>query len=257
MQKTIFDIGAHTGKDSLFYLLKGFKVIGVEANPELVKELKITLKKYIDSGDYILIDKALSNSNVACIKFYINNVQTDWGTLFNKWNRSMSNTFEEIEVEAITAEQLINTYGIPYYMKIDIEGSDVMVLDTLLELKQKPLYLSIELLTPDNWDSRNVDYLEILRKVKLLGYTKFIISDQSKHGISGGQLSPPCPSLEGEYVQYSFDGQTSGLFGKEIFGTHKQIDYELIIEKYSSYFTTGINNDIFHNNGWFDMHCTY
>ena len=31
----IFDIGCHLGEDSEFYLRKGFKVVAVEANPEL------------------------------------------------------------------------------------------------------------------------------------------------------------------------------------------------------------------------------
>ena len=34
-KKLIFDFGVHLGKDSLFYLQKGFRVIGIEANPKL------------------------------------------------------------------------------------------------------------------------------------------------------------------------------------------------------------------------------
>lgn len=34
----IIDVGMHTGRDTEFYLKKGFNVVAIEANPELVKK---------------------------------------------------------------------------------------------------------------------------------------------------------------------------------------------------------------------------
>jgi len=42
-ENLVFDIGMHRGEDSEFYLKKGFRVIGVEANQELCEEV---IKKY-------------------------------------------------------------------------------------------------------------------------------------------------------------------------------------------------------------------
>jgi hypothetical protein len=36
----IFDFGANDGRDTEFYLLKGYRVVGVEANPQLYLRLK-------------------------------------------------------------------------------------------------------------------------------------------------------------------------------------------------------------------------
>ena len=33
----IYDVGMHNGADTAFYLAKGFRVVAVEANPELVQ----------------------------------------------------------------------------------------------------------------------------------------------------------------------------------------------------------------------------
>ena len=33
MENLIFDIGFHKGEDTLFYLLKGYRVIAVDADP--------------------------------------------------------------------------------------------------------------------------------------------------------------------------------------------------------------------------------
>ena len=253
MKKVIYDFGVHTGMDSLFYLQKGFKVIGVEANPVLVQQIKNKFITYIDTGDYILIDKAISDTSNSSITFYINPQKTDWGTIYPTWNRTMNNKFEEVTVDTIMLDKLFNDYGIPYYMKIDIEGADILVLNSLIKLNIKPTYLSIELLTPNNYGkhARNIDYLEILKKVKELGYTKFRIVDQSKHR----STKCPNPSMEGNYVEFPFTGISSGLFGKDLELTTNEISYDEIVKKYTDYFWGG-SNDIFHQAGWFDIHCS-
>ena len=38
MENLIFDIGFHKGEDTLFYLLKGYRVIAVDADPNLINE---------------------------------------------------------------------------------------------------------------------------------------------------------------------------------------------------------------------------
>lgn len=253
-KKLIFDFGVHLGKDSLFYLQKGFRVIGIEANPKLVKLVKKNFTKYIENGDFVLIDKALSNKSNQIINFYVNDEKPDWGTSLNNWNRSMNNNFEEIEVKTICLKDLIDSYGIPYYMKIDIEGSDILVLNSLLSLKIKPQYLSIELLTPNNFNDDNIwksgKHLEILQKLKELGYTKFVISNQTKKKTLK-------KSQEGINVKQKFSGSHSGHFGKDIFNNNNEISYEIIIEKYNEYFTKKINNNLFNYNSWYDIHCTY
>ena len=50
----IMDIGMNNGRDSLFYLRKGFRVVAVEANPILVKNAQQQLADYIASGQLII-----------------------------------------------------------------------------------------------------------------------------------------------------------------------------------------------------------
>ena len=42
MEELIYDIGFHKGEDTLFYLLKGYNVVAVDADIELIEEGKIT-----------------------------------------------------------------------------------------------------------------------------------------------------------------------------------------------------------------------
>ena len=39
MENLIYDVGAHLGEDSQHYLAKGFKVVAVEANPDLAQDI--------------------------------------------------------------------------------------------------------------------------------------------------------------------------------------------------------------------------
>ena len=48
MENLIFDIGFHKGEDTLFYLLKGYRVIAVDADPDLINEWKAIVAKLCD-----------------------------------------------------------------------------------------------------------------------------------------------------------------------------------------------------------------
>ena len=55
----IYDVGAHKGEDSDFYLRLGFRVVAVEANPTLVDKLKQRFPDEISNGKYILVENAM------------------------------------------------------------------------------------------------------------------------------------------------------------------------------------------------------
>lgn len=47
MEELIYDIGFHKGEDTLFYLLKGYNVVAVDADIELIEEGKSSLKSIL------------------------------------------------------------------------------------------------------------------------------------------------------------------------------------------------------------------
>src|SRR5947208_7185124 len=77
-------------------------------------------------------------------------------TLSAKWMEALGNdparfgrTFEfreKRQVETITLEQMISTYGLPFYIKIDVEGYEPNVLKGL---QTAVPYLSFEVNLPD------------------------------------------------------------------------------------------------------------
>jgi FkbM family methyltransferase len=244
---TIFDIGAHTGRDSEFYLKKGFKVVAVEAHTGLCEQIESRLKPYIVSGQLVLINKAIHKRGGLIIDLFTHPEHDDWGTTIKEWNISMDDKIIKQRVDTITMSTLIAKYGIPYYCKIDIEGYDGELLRSM-QPYEAPRYLSAELLTFNNIIGHN-NPLSIFDEALRLGYNSFQLIDQSENH----KTKCPAPSLEGEYIDYNFDGTCSGLFGRELPRTD-WCSLEDVLMLYLNYFfkrSWELNKD-----GWYDLHCT-
>jgi FkbM family methyltransferase len=153
-------MGMHKGEDTDYYLQKGFRVIGFEANPELANECRARFANAIDRKDLTVINGAIVEPNSLAagqktVKFYKNVKKSVWGTVSSDWarrNEMLGTQSEVIEVEVVDFKECLSRFGIPYYMKIDIEGSDIVCLKSLLDFEFKPDYISIESgLRPSHW----------------------------------------------------------------------------------------------------------
>ena len=207
----VYDIGAHKGEDTEFYLKKGFRVVAIEANPDLYSDLLEKFKKEIEESRLILLNCAISD-RPGEIDFFVNEKLSIWGTAHPQWaerNRKMGAPSRRIKVKAETMEDVFERQGIPYYMKVDIEGADMFCVYALRKFSKRPDYLSIE---SDKVHWRNLrNEFHVLKE---LGYHKFKVVDQGK---ICSQIEP-LPSLEGTYTSHRFKSSSSGLFGKDLPG---------------------------------------
>ncbi|MGE0407340.1 MAG: FkbM family methyltransferase [Candidatus Korobacteraceae bacterium] len=205
----IFDVGAHAGDDSDFYLAKGFRVVAVEAAPNLCERLQKRFAHY--DARFTLVNAAITN-NRGPVNFLANPGASIWGTLdpdFAARNAKLGFPSQEVEVPGVRLQDLLASYGVPYYLKIDIEGADLTCLCALADSTERPQYASIE--------SEKKDWKGLLREFEIfsdLGYRKFKVVDQRFHKLT----KPPVPAKEGASVDYTFKGHCSGLFGEEIPG---------------------------------------
>ncbi|HEY2645786.1 MAG TPA: FkbM family methyltransferase [Candidatus Acidoferrales bacterium] len=209
--KAIFDVGMHQGEDTEFYLRRGFAVLGVEANPFLVAALKKKFRPYLESGQLRIVDKAI-NSKPGKARFSINTENSVWGTLSDAFaDRNSRGGFasEEIEVDCITFDELLQKYGVPYYLKIDIEGCDILCVQALRGVSTRPKYISIE----SSATSPGCGFRDVLAELALLrelGYSHFKYVDQAQIPGSERRLV-----REGPAVTYKFPPDSSGPFGNE------------------------------------------
>jgi FkbM family methyltransferase len=128
--KTAFDIGANIGNATEHYLKQGYKVISVEANDALCEKLRNRFR-----GRDVVVESCAVSSSVGELDFYHSNADTistaslDWITKSRftpnyKWN-------PPVKVKAVTLDHLIQKYGTPDIIKIDVEGYESEVISGL------------------------------------------------------------------------------------------------------------------------------
>jgi hypothetical protein len=123
----------------------------------------------------------------------------------------------------------LQRYGIPRYLKIDIEGMDKVCLNALTGFTHKPDYVSVE--------SEKVEFDKLTAEVDLLvklGYDQFKAVQQS--GMFRRKEPNPSnePPWEGKCIGYQFVQGSSGLFGSDLPSEWK--NREEILKRYRPIF---------------------
>jgi FkbM family methyltransferase len=220
LRDLIYDVGMHKGEDTEFYLKKGFRVIAFEADSDLAASARTKFSDYIENGKLIIVEGAIVDPSYPAdtVEFYKNNKNTLWGTAspyFAERNITFGAESTIIRVPRIDFADCLAKLGIPYYLKIDIEGMDTVCLRALLQVEGRPAYVSIE---SDKRDFEEVaEELEILTR---LGYMRFqVIQQTTVH-----RQVIPHPSQEGVAIEHVFNRGASGLFGKDLPGPWKTLD---------------------------------
>ena len=127
-----FDIGAHLGSRMDAWLAMNAQVVAVEPQPLFVKFLERNFGK---NPNVTILPKAVG-AHSGTADLHVSRKTPTISTLSGKeWQQMMKekSSFNvswdyTIEVEVITLDQLIGTYGIPAFCKIDVEDFELEVL---------------------------------------------------------------------------------------------------------------------------------
>jgi len=170
-----FDIGANIGKWSLANIDQCDKIIVVEASPTTFDRLVDSLK---NQEKITCLNYAVCNSSEEYITFYnssadtLSSINKDW--LDSETSRFCKQfTYNEIKCKTITLDSLIQQYGVPELIKIDVEGGEF---ECVSSLSQKVNQLCFEWASETNDITFNcLDYLVSL------GYTEFAIQYEDSY----------------------------------------------------------------------------
>lgn len=217
--KLIIDVGMHTGEDTAFYLAKGFDVVAVEADPMLIERAQARFAAEIASGRLRLYPVAIAEQR-GTVRFGLTD-EPGWNSMAPAViarNESIGAQYRFVEVASIPFGEIIADVGIPYYLKIDIEGNDMLCLRSLYDFGERPTYLSIES-NVSQADATAENVFDELATFWTLGYRRFKYVNQAR--LPG--LRMPKPSREGDYVDVRFTVHSSGPFGEETPGAWSDI----------------------------------
>jgi FkbM family methyltransferase len=118
--RLIFDIGFNNGDDTAHYLARGFDVVAVEANPELVEAGRRRFADAIAAGRLKLLGVGVGEAP-GNATFYVNLTEDKWSSFVPEFGQR-GGRFTTVAVPIATLSALFAEHGTPYYVKIDVEG---------------------------------------------------------------------------------------------------------------------------------------
>lgn len=161
----IYDVGMHNGDDTAYYLSKGYRVVAIEADPALVEAARRRFVAEIAADRLTILDVGVAEEEGEK-EFWINEKKSVWNS-FNKHVSARNNLpHHSIRVRCRRFGDILRAHGVPYYLKVDIEGNDRLCLEDL-DASDLPVYVSVE-----------VGPLDYLLKLRDLGYAGFKYIDQ-------------------------------------------------------------------------------
>lgn len=230
----IFDIGCHDGSDTSYYLSRGYSVLAVDANPILCARLAKTFNKEVAEGRLIVLNVGISKCSEN-LQFYINTRFSSWSS-FDPDMGNRECMAKIVSVNTLPLTDLIKKYGVPYYIKIDIEGFDEIAVENLCDSDFRPYYISFE-----------GGSIILIEKLISAGYNKFKIVPQENITDSVVEYT----DYDGIKKTHRFKHGSSGPFGDDI--KDGWIQKENIIEKVKYHFSS----NKLKSHSWVDVHAVF
>jgi FkbM family methyltransferase len=246
------DIGMHTGEDTIRFLEHGYRVVAVEANPELVETAQQVFATPIREGRLTIVSAAIADQRGLMSLGIADN--TIWSSLDPKMiarNEHLVDTeYRYVDVETIRFEDVLREHGIPHYLKIDIEGYDMLCVRALRHFDERPRYISVESSVSAFRAPADAIFDEVA-ELWTLGYRRFRYVDQHRAQNEAPQddewIGPAWNSAWGTLAraQALRVGQNLGGFGGRWAMTPVGKAYRKL------------RQPLFGIHGWFDLQATF
>lgn len=203
MKKIIYDIGSNNGDDIPYYLKKADLVVAIEANPTMCDLIRMRFSSEIKQRRLILEPCVITDKpNSGTVDFYVHKTIS----VLSQFPKPLEpESFQKILIPSKSVIEIIQEYGNPYYIKIDIEHFDAEILRVLFQNEIRPPYISAE--------SHDIEIFALF--VALGKYDAFKVVEGSlvsqlyyNHRIKTTTID--------EY--YSFPHHSAGPFGEDISG---------------------------------------
>ncbi len=173
----VFDIGVNNGEDTAYYLRRGFRVVGVDANPDMVASCERRFQAEIRAGRLVLLNVGLAADEGVASFFVSEGNGGVWSSLDPALASRGDLATHSVAVQARSLRSLVEDYGVPFYLKVDIEGAEHLCLRGI-DPAEAPAYVSFE---------ASEGRLEDLFLLAHAGYTRFKLIDQ----LTFRQVMPP------------------------------------------------------------------
>jgi len=130
----VFDVGANVGTMTRVFSSLGARVVAIEPNPDCARHIELTTAR---SAVEVLQAAAGASNGVAVLnlsdrKDKMSSLSAEWREAVTKENQNYAGMWKrEMTVPMVTLDALVERYGLPLYMKIDVEGYEDKVVEGL------------------------------------------------------------------------------------------------------------------------------
>lgn len=232
MERIIYDIGANTGDDIPYYLLRAERVVAVEANPALCDQMRDRFAAEIGNGRVVVENCVISDrQSEAEVDFFVHKGFHIWSQ-FPAPAPEVAHEFERTRLASRFIVDLIQEHGLPHYLKIDVERFDAPLLMALFSAGIRPPFVSAECVS--------FEIPAILWSQG--GYRAFKLLDAQSVSRVYRRRVFEGPGGEGR-VEFSFPFHSAGPFGNDIDGPWMDADQVVELIGVSGF-------------GWRDLHAT-
>jgi FkbM family methyltransferase len=233
----VYDLGLHHGLDTEFYLRKGFRVVALEARPDFCAVVSTRFAAELEAGRLTVVPCALCPRGGETISFWVNPVKDDWNSVYRDFAAKGGHEVSEITVPTVTLPELFDRFGVPRYLKCDIEGMDEECARQLLADGRRPDFVSME-----------ASSFDIIAYLRACGYDRAQLVNQAFHWAH----PPPQPTREGSYAAVQFTGHHSGLFGREL-DPARWTSFTEVAERWFDFMSLSRRDGLLAH-GWLDIH---
>jgi len=125
----VFDVGANLGQKTQIFANLGARVVSIEPEQRCCEYVR---RRFRSSTQVTVVNAAVADSP-GQLRLYVNPQTPEISTLDRDWlttgpDKDKAGRIEEQVVEVVTLTQLIERFGVPDYVKIDVEGFETQVL---------------------------------------------------------------------------------------------------------------------------------
>jgi FkbM family methyltransferase len=221
----VIDVGMHDGGDTAFYLAKGFDVVAIEAHPDLAEAGRERFAAEIAAGRLRILAVAIAEQE-GTLPFAIADDVTVWSSLsteFIERNERSGTTYRYVDVPTRPFAGILEEVGIPRYLKIDIEGHDMLCVRALRSFDTRPDFVSVESTVSVTRAEFSTSFDE-LAELWTLGYRRFAYINQRDNP----KQREPLDGGEGRRAEMQLSSNHSGLFGNDLRDVWEPIDRTLL-----------------------------
>jgi FkbM family methyltransferase len=125
----VFDVGANLGQKTAIFVSLGARVVSIEPERRCCEYLR----KRFGASDRVTVVNVAVSDEPGRLELFVNPQTPEISTLDRAWltdgpDKDKAGQVEAQSVDVVTLTQLIERFGVPDYVKLDVEGFESKVL---------------------------------------------------------------------------------------------------------------------------------